>query len=388
MRIRGRGLLAGRPADRGDEQARADRLLPRGGARGAAALPARAAAPAPRAELGGGGLDRRTPTEVRHRAAAARPGPRPWARGEASPEELIAGADVAVRRLRRPATRARGWCARRSRRGTVPVASQLPALRGAGRRRRARAAVPARGRDHPRGPARAADRRARPARASCARRARRAPFATGTRWPTRSRRSTGASARAATTPPASRPCGAGSRSGRSIHVDLHMHTDHSPDCATPVEVLLATAKERGLGRDRDHRPQRDLRRARGARGRRGDGRDQGDRRRGGEDGRAGRGDRAVPRGEDPAGDDDGRDDRRDPPPGRARLRPAPVRPPALGARLRAPARHGRGDRHPRGVQPAGRADRVQRGGRALRRQVPDRPGRRLRQPRRPGARAA
>jgi predicted metal-dependent phosphoesterase TrpH/glycosyltransferase involved in cell wall biosynthesis len=34
---------------------------------------------------------------------------------------------------------------------------------------------------------------------------------------------------------------------RAIHVDLHMHTDHSPDCATPVEVLLSTAKERGLG---------------------------------------------------------------------------------------------------------------------------------------------
>jgi predicted metal-dependent phosphoesterase TrpH/glycosyltransferase involved in cell wall biosynthesis len=32
-----------------------------------------------------------------------------------------------------------------------------------------------------------------------------------------------------------------------IHVDLHMHTDHSPDCATPVEVLLETARERGLG---------------------------------------------------------------------------------------------------------------------------------------------
>lgn len=32
-----------------------------------------------------------------------------------------------------------------------------------------------------------------------------------------------------------------------IDVDLHMHTDHSHDCATPVEVLLATAKERGLG---------------------------------------------------------------------------------------------------------------------------------------------
>jgi predicted metal-dependent phosphoesterase TrpH len=32
-----------------------------------------------------------------------------------------------------------------------------------------------------------------------------------------------------------------------IDVDLHMHTDHSGDCATPVEVLLATAKAQGLG---------------------------------------------------------------------------------------------------------------------------------------------
>jgi glycosyltransferase involved in cell wall biosynthesis len=32
-----------------------------------------------------------------------------------------------------------------------------------------------------------------------------------------------------------------------IDVDLHMHTDHSPDCATPVDVLLETAKARGLG---------------------------------------------------------------------------------------------------------------------------------------------
>jgi glycosyltransferase involved in cell wall biosynthesis len=31
------------------------------------------------------------------------------------------------------------------------------------------------------------------------------------------------------------------------HCDLHMHTDHSPDCATPAELLLETAKERGLG---------------------------------------------------------------------------------------------------------------------------------------------
>ena len=32
-----------------------------------------------------------------------------------------------------------------------------------------------------------------------------------------------------------------------IEVDLHMHTDHSSDCATPVDVLLATAKSIGLG---------------------------------------------------------------------------------------------------------------------------------------------
>jgi glycosyltransferase involved in cell wall biosynthesis len=32
-----------------------------------------------------------------------------------------------------------------------------------------------------------------------------------------------------------------------VHCDLHMHTDHSPDCATPAELLLETAKERGLG---------------------------------------------------------------------------------------------------------------------------------------------
>ena len=32
-----------------------------------------------------------------------------------------------------------------------------------------------------------------------------------------------------------------------IHVDLHMHTDHSPDCATPVDTLLDTAEKVGLG---------------------------------------------------------------------------------------------------------------------------------------------
>jgi predicted metal-dependent phosphoesterase TrpH len=32
-----------------------------------------------------------------------------------------------------------------------------------------------------------------------------------------------------------------------IDVDLHMHTDHSHDCATSVETLLATARAEGLG---------------------------------------------------------------------------------------------------------------------------------------------
>ena len=32
-----------------------------------------------------------------------------------------------------------------------------------------------------------------------------------------------------------------------VHVDLHMHTDHSSDCATPVATLLSAAKAAGLG---------------------------------------------------------------------------------------------------------------------------------------------
>jgi glycosyltransferase involved in cell wall biosynthesis len=49
-------------------------------------------------------------------------------------------------------------------------------------------------------------------------------------------------------PPPRRSPGRPPRGGRAmIDVDLHMHTDHSPDCATPVEVLLATAKQEGFG---------------------------------------------------------------------------------------------------------------------------------------------
>jgi predicted metal-dependent phosphoesterase TrpH len=48
-------------------------------------------------------------------------------------------------------------------------------------------------------------------------------------------------------PPARRAPRRPSRARALIDVDLHMHTDHSPDCATPVEVLLATAKQEGFG---------------------------------------------------------------------------------------------------------------------------------------------
>jgi len=45
----------------------------------------------------------------------------------------------------------------------------------------------------------------------------------------------------------SRPMANRLRARRLIDVDLHMHTDHSHDCATPVEVLLGAARAQGLG---------------------------------------------------------------------------------------------------------------------------------------------
>ena len=101
-----------------------------------------------------------------------------------------------------------------------------------------------------------------------------------------------------------RGCGAAPAPGQRplIDVDLHMHTDHSHDCATPVEVLLATARAQGLGRDRGDRPQRDLRRAGGARAGRGQDRTAVKVIVGEEVKTAARGggDRPVHRGEDPA----------------------------------------------------------------------------------------
>ena len=160
-------------------------------------------------------------------------------------------------------------------------------------------------------------------------------------------------------------------SRRAIHCDLHMHTDHSPDCATPVPVLLETARERGLGAIAvtDHNEVSGALEAREL----ADGMD-------GFQVIVAEEVKTAEQGEviglfierRSSRDVDGRDDRRDPPPG-TRLRPAPVRQAALRARLRAPARRRRRDRHPRGLQPEDRVLRVQRGGGAVRRQVPDRP---------------
>ena len=57
-----------------------------------------------------------------------------------------------------------------------------------------------------------------------------------------------AAGRRAPAPARGQPDGAQAPGGREfIHVDLHMHTDHSHDCATPVDTLLDAAKAAGLG---------------------------------------------------------------------------------------------------------------------------------------------
>ena len=98
-------------------------------------------------------------------------------------------------------------------------------------------------------------------RAARERRSARTTTSTGRAWRRASRRSTTRSPRAATPPRATPEVAARLADRPLIDVDLHMHTDHSSDCATPVDVLLATARDAGPRRDRGHRPQRDLRRA-------------------------------------------------------------------------------------------------------------------------------
>ena len=168
------------------------------------------------------------------------------------------------------------------------------------------------------------------------------------------------------------------RQRQLIDVDLHMHTDHSYDCATPVEVLLAEARTRGLGAIAvtDHNEISGALEAQAKAS--------------GIKVIVGEEVKTAEQGEViglfitekiAAGHDAAGDDRRDPPPGRDRVRAASVRPDALGSRLRASAGGDRRDRRDRGVQPAGRDLGVQRGGGAVRGQVPDPRRRRVRRPR-------
>ena len=161
-----------------------------------------------------------------------------------------------------------------------------------------------------------------------------------------------------------------------IDVDLHMHTDHSSDCATPVDVLLASARDAGLGAIAvtDHNE------ISGAHDARAKAAEFGVKVIVAEEVKtADQGEviglfieEKIPRGltlEETIAEIKRA--------GRPGLRAASVRPPALGARLRAPARGGGGDRRARGLQRARRDRRVQRGGRALRGEVPHRGRRRL-----------
>ena len=113
------------------------------------------------------------------------------------------------------------------------------------------------------------------------------------------------------------------QSRRTIDVDLHMHTDHSHDCATPVEVLLATARAQGLGAIAvtDHNE------VSGALEAAAKAADYGVKVIVGEEVKTAHQGEVIGlflQGEDPARADAGRDGGRDPPPGRRRLR-APSR---------------------------------------------------------------
>src|SRR5581483_8604293 len=207
----------------------ADRLRVAGGARRAAALLAGAA---PAAGLGalerrrvGGGRAARPAAEQ----AASRAGPVRGAGGRAG-----RGAGGGRRRVRarfgRAAARAqpdsRGAQLGHRARGLAPGA-----LRGAPGRRGARLALPARRRDHARGAARAPARDPRP----------------GAQDAAELEDIYGRIAARRHDPRGHPEIRLRLARRRTIDVDLHMHTDHSPDCATPVATLLDTARARGLG---------------------------------------------------------------------------------------------------------------------------------------------
>ena len=272
--------------------------------------------------------------------------------------------------------------------GAVPGRRAAARLRGGAARRRAAGCCSSRGDADDAGrAARAAARPTPELRGRLARRAspRRRPSWPGARVADALRGALRRGRRAPAPAARRRPVRARLAARPLIDVDLHMHTDHSYDCATPVDVLLATAREQGLGAIAvtDHNE------VSGALDARAKAEEYGVKVIVGEEVKtATQGEviglfleEKIPRGltlEETIAEIRA--------PGRARLRPAPVRPDALRARLRAPARRGRGRRRDRGLQPAHRDPGLQRGGRALRGQVPDRRRRRLGLARRAGAR--
>ncbi len=222
----------------------------------------------------------RIPAALRERGhAVARP-------ATPTPEQLVAGADIVCATT--GGAYAAPWLVRSAlASGTVPVCSHVAIyeeLTGDGDRG---PAVRARRRDHSRRPARAAGRE--PPASS---RARAHGRGSSRSWSDVGRRGRG-DLRAALPPAGMTPDGdagvaaAPRCAGGTIHVDLHMHTDHSPDCATPPLALLEAAKAAGLGAIAitDHNEVSGAFAAQRAGG--GDRRDQGDRRRGGQDRRAG-----------------------------------------------------------------------------------------------------
>ena len=219
-----------------------DRVLPRGGTRRPATLPARGPQAAARSRLGGRRLGRRRDRRP-YLPAAARPCAR-GSRDRAAPEAVIAAADIVCAASGGPRV-APGLIRKALATGAVPVASQIDlyaeltrdgelglmfppgdsiTLSGQLERLVAspqlRRQLVARARGVPDSWSAVADRVEEIY-------ARLAALRHDPRGNPEIRRRIGRR--------------------REIHVDLHMHTDHSSDCATPVETLLATARERGLG---------------------------------------------------------------------------------------------------------------------------------------------
>ena len=347
----------------------------------AAAVPARAAPPGPRARLGGGRrlapADRRSAAPLRAdlrervRFAGRERGRTRCSRGA---DVVVAASDGAAPAPGRARARARPRAPCRSPRA---CRSTRRSLRDGDRR----AAVRAARRRDARGAARAPGRRRRQLRERLRAASAAAAVERGGR---RARGALRRARRRAATTAAAIPPRAGAWRGRRLHRrrPAHAHRPLATTARRRSRCCWPAARDQGLGAIAvtDHNEISGALEARGQ-GRRL--RRQGDRRRGGQDRQPGRGDRALHRGEDPARDD-------------ARTRRSP-RSAARAASSTCPTRSTACTRCPTTstcstsssdvdaievFNPRVAIGVVQRGGGALRRQVPD-PGRRgLRRPRR------